>query len=67
MLANKRCGIDRRSTGERRRQNNLDYFLNGGVERRSARERRSRVERRVGWVRLTEWSSLFAANLYKRA
>jgi hypothetical protein len=50
--------IDRRSSEDRRRAYNPDYFLNGGVERRQWTERRSHVERRVGWIRLSNWYSI---------
>ena len=50
--------MDRRSGVDRRKAHKLDYFLNGGVERRSFKERRSVKERREGWVRVSEWTSL---------
>jgi len=50
--------IDRRSEEDRRRVYNPDYFLNGGVERRKWTERRSQVERRLGWIRLNRWYSV---------
>ena len=43
--------VDRRSGTDRRNVYVLGYFINGGVERRSGRERRSQVERRTGWMR----------------
>lgn len=60
MLERKYSGTDRRSGEDRRREHNLDYFSNGGVERRSWQERRSQVERRWGWLRVTKWSSVLA-------
>ena len=54
----KRAPIDRRSGEDRRVVYNLDYFLNGGIERRKEKERRTKVERRSGWVRVSKWSSV---------
>ncbi|MCU0596566.1 MAG: hypothetical protein MUC98_14045 [Desulfobacterota bacterium] len=53
-----RFAIDRRSGDDRRKSYRLGYFINGGVERRSGKERRLLGERRGGWVRATEWSSV---------
>ena len=50
--------LDRRSGEDRREAYDLDYFLNGGAERREARERRDRHERRDGCIRVSEWSSI---------
>jgi hypothetical protein len=50
--------MDRRSGDDRRKSYRLGYFLNGVVERRSGNERRLLGERRIGWVRATEWSSV---------
>lgn len=50
MLQKRRSGIDRRFGGDRRRICNLNYWLEGGVERRTWKERRSSLERREGWV-----------------
>ena len=60
--ANLRCGYDRRSGTDRRKTYSLDYFPNGGVERRRLTKRRLQVERRSGWVRVSEWSSALAAD-----
>ena len=54
----KRASIDRRSGEDRRVVYNLDYFLNGGIKRRKEKERRTKVERRSGWVRVSKWSSV---------
>ena len=59
------AAIDRRSEKDRRTVYNLDYFLNGGVERRVSKERRGQGERRSGWVRVSKWSSVFL--FYKAA
>jgi len=53
-----RLAMDRRSGDDRRKSYRLGYFVNGGIERRSGEERRLQGERRVGWVRATEWSSV---------
>ena len=46
-----RSVYDRRSGEDRRDAHNLDYFLNGGVERRKmAERRRQRRDRRKKWV-----------------
>ena len=50
--------LDRRSGFDRRDTYDLDYFDQGGVERRSAKERRHQVERRRQCVRVSEWSSV---------
>ncbi len=53
-----RLAMDRRCGDDRRKSYRLGYFINGGVERRSGKERRLLGERRIGWVRATEWSSV---------
>jgi hypothetical protein len=58
MLKRRNFDIDRRSGEDRRRLYDLDYFSNGGVERRTLKERRSLVERRIGWVRIGKWLSV---------
>jgi hypothetical protein len=63
MLERRRSAIDRRSGADRREAHNLDYFLKGGVERRSWKERRSERERRAGWVRAGKWNSVFVGDL----
>ena len=59
-----RIAMDRRCGDDRRKSYRLGYFINGGAERRSGKERRLLGERRIGWVRATEWSSVpgIAAN-----
>ena len=57
MLLGKRSGVDRRTGMDRRKEYNLEYLLEGGIERRRWRERRSKIERRAGWVRISEWVS----------
>ncbi|TET93567.1 MAG: hypothetical protein E3J28_04000 [Desulfobacteraceae bacterium] len=58
MLEMRRFSIDRRFGEDRRRLYYLDYFLNGGVERRSWEERRGQAERRVEWMRVSKWASI---------
>jgi len=59
----KRSGVDRRSEINRRKVYSIDYFIQGGVERRSALERRkNRRDRRNGWVRVNEWISVPVVN-----
>lgn len=48
---------DRRSGKDRRDAYSLDYFLEGGAERRRFVERRWRAEMRKGWVRVSQWRS----------
>jgi hypothetical protein len=54
----KRASIDRRSGEDCRVVYNLDYFRNGGLERRKGKDRRTKGERRFGWVRVSKWSSV---------
>ena len=57
--ARQRAFVDRRSGDDRRQRYSLDYFSNGGDERRHSRgDRRRAGERRKGWVRVTPWSSV---------
>ena len=49
---------DRRSGDDRRVAYDLDYFLEGGEERRSSRERRGIEERRDNCQRVSQWSSV---------
>jgi hypothetical protein len=58
MLNMNRFAMDRRCGDDRRKSYRLGYFINGGVERRKGKERRLMGERRIGWVRATEWSSV---------
>ena len=53
-----RADIDRRSAADRRRVYDLDHFQNGGIERRKRKERRSQIERRDGWIRISSWTSV---------
>ncbi len=58
-----RSMIDRRSGVDRRKVHDLEYFLKGGVERRSWKERRSKGERRKDWLRADEWTSVSVSDL----
>ncbi len=51
--------LDRRGDRDRRQAYSLDYFLNGGTERRTYGDRRVSEERRAGWVRVSKWSSVY--------
>jgi len=55
----KRSVIDRRSGEDVRKRYNLDYFIEGGEERRKGKERRQSEERRKGWVRVYNWCSVY--------
>ncbi|MFC1815194.1 hypothetical protein ACFL0M_04460 [Thermodesulfobacteriota bacterium] len=58
MLA-KRSGVDRRSGRDQRQIYSIDYFMQGGIERRCHDERRkNQRERRKGWVRVSDWISI---------
>ena len=57
----KRSFFDRRSGQDRRFAYNIDYFLEGGAERRhnSGQERRAEdKDRRRDWIKISPWSSL---------
>ena len=54
----KRSQIDRRSGDDERKSYSLDYFTNGGIERRHQIERRKLAERRGEWVRVRKWYSV---------
>ncbi|UCF91468.1 MAG: hypothetical protein JSW39_24880 [Desulfobacterales bacterium] len=62
-LRRKRSGFDRRLGEDRRRAYNLDYFLEGGQERRRKERRQQLYERRAGWVKVSKWSSVFSGDL----
>lgn len=55
----KRSAFDRRSGEDKRLRYNLDYFTDGGRERRNGKERRQSGERRRGWARVYKWCSVF--------
>ncbi|MBW2432482.1 MAG: hypothetical protein JRF36_02690 [Deltaproteobacteria bacterium] len=57
--ATRRSAYDRRSGEDKRARYNLDYFMDGGKERRNGKERRQIGERRSGWARVYKWCSVF--------
>jgi hypothetical protein len=57
--AKRRSLFDRRSGDDNRKLYNLDYFIDGGRERRKGKERRQSGERRSGWARVYNWCSVF--------
>jgi len=63
MEAKSRYSIDRRFENDKRNVYDLNYFLDGGAERRQGRERRGIAERRVGWVKTDDWKSVYLGNL----
>ena len=57
----KRAGdpfLDRRSGEDRREAYDLDYFEQGGIERRKKGERRTKDERRDECIKVSDWSSV---------
>lgn len=57
--------IDRRAEKDRREGYDLNYMIQGGVERRKMKERRSHIERREGWIRVSEWHSICEQTITK--
>jgi len=51
---------DRRSGADSRRVYSLDYFINGGTERRKYNDRRKSGERRSDWMQISQWYSVYA-------
>ena len=58
MIKNRNSDFDRRAGIDRRLHYDLDYFNSGGFERRM-NERRSDVERRSEWIKISRYSSIF--------
>jgi len=54
--------VDRRSGESRRQAYDTFYWDCRGVERRSAKDRRQPKERRDGWVKVSNWSSVCPNN-----
>lgn len=63
MLAINRSTVDRRSGKDRRRIFNHGHFFFGRAARTNLLEQRSQAERRVGWVRINKWSSVYLSDL----
>jgi hypothetical protein len=57
MGKKERSEVDRRSGRDRREAYDLEYFINGGSERRRFKDRRRLPEMRKGWVRVSRWHS----------
>jgi hypothetical protein len=55
----RRSLVDRRCGEDKRNRYSLDYFSDGGGERRKGKERRQSEERRSGWARVYKWCSVF--------
>jgi hypothetical protein len=55
----RRSMIDRRSGIDRRLTNDPAYFSSGGIERRVLDERRSCVERRSDWFKISKYCSVY--------
>jgi hypothetical protein len=58
----KRSSIDRRGIEDKREVYSLDYFMDGGDERRKYTERRKSEERRSDWYRVSKWCSVYIGN-----
>jgi len=50
--------VDRRTGEDRRIGYDLDYFREGGTERRKVKERRRKGERRDSCIPVSDWSSV---------
>jgi hypothetical protein len=59
--------LDRRSGEDRREAYDINYFADGGAERRKGDDRRQPNERRRGCVKVTKWSSVCAENKPKKS
>lgn len=58
MYAQKRSFSDRRSVKDRRMFFSLRRFNHKGPDHKVQQDRRSQLERRVGYVKIGEWSSV---------
>lgn len=54
--------LDRRSGEDRREAYDIDYFADGGAEKRRGDDRRQPKERRKNCVKVSKWSSVCAKN-----
>ena len=50
--------LDRRGPDDRRKTYDIDYFSEGGSERREGEERRDIKERRKDCIKVSKWSSV---------
>lgn len=50
--------LDRRSGEDQRETYNIDYFSEGGIERRDTKDRRKPGERRKDCIKVSRWSSV---------
>jgi hypothetical protein len=66
LVDERRSLLDRRSGEDRRKAYSLDYFINGGRERRKRTERRRRNERRSDWKMVNKWYSVFVGDKKKK-
>jgi hypothetical protein len=55
--------VERRSWEDRRAVFSKGRFLQRRIMKKNFKERRSQAERRVGWVRVNKWSSVYLWNL----
>jgi hypothetical protein len=62
MRERRTAAVDRRTGTDRRRVYKLGYFLNGGVERRTGKERRAQCERRKEWMIASEGVSVLVGH-----
>lgn len=58
--------MDRRSGEDRRQVHYLNFFADGGRERRRSRERRDAKERRKGCIQVTKWSSVCVESMARK-
>jgi len=61
----KRSGFDRRLDYDRRKTIDLNVLESLPFDRRRRNERRRRDENRVGWLRISSWSSVFVGEEVK--
>ena len=54
--------LDRRNPDDRRQTYDIDYFSEGGSERREGEERRDTKERRKDCIKVSKWSSVCPKN-----
>jgi len=57
-----RARTDRRSGADPRRVYSLDYFIQGGTERHTYKDRRKHGERRSDWMQVSQWYSVYVGS-----